>query len=409
MTRMPLALFEGHGIELELMIVRRDDLGVYPVCDRVLSAAGDRLEGEVTRGETAWSNELVLHVVELKTNGPRKTLDGLARAFHDDVLAIDRILEPLGGRLLGTAMHPTMDPLREARLWPHGTHEVYRAYDRAFGCRGHGWANLQSIHVNLPFANDAEFGRLHAAVRLVLPLLPALAASSPIVEGRVTGLFDTRLAVYRKNQRLVPSITGSVVPERVYTRRDYEQRILRIIGKDVERLDPEGVLEPEWVNSRGAIARFGRGSIEIRVIDAQESATSSVAVAVAAIAVVRALVSEKWTSTEQQRCFHETALEPIFTAATARGGEALITDERLLACFGVARAPCSVRDLWTHLAGSLDMRVDGRRDMLEVILRQGTLSERILRALGPEPVAGRIRDVYGELADCLGEDRIFSP
>ena len=113
-----LALFEGFGIELELMIVRRDDLGPYPVCDRVLVAAGDRLEGEVARGETAWSNELCLHVIELKTNGPRRNLDGLARAFHADVRAIDEILEPLGGRLLGTAMHPTMDPLREARLWP---------------------------------------------------------------------------------------------------------------------------------------------------------------------------------------------------------------------------------------------------------------------------------------------------
>lgn len=406
---MPLALFEGHGIELELMIVRRDDLGVYPVCDRVLVAAGDRLEGEVTRGETAWSNELVLHVVELKTNGPRRTLDGLARAFHDDVLAIDRILEPLGGRLLGTAMHPTMDPLCEARLWPHGTHEVYRAYDRAFGCRGHGWANLQSIHVNLPFANDAEFGRLHAAIRLVLPILPALAASSPLVEGRVTGLLDTRLAVYRRNQRLVPSITGSVIPERVYTRRDYEDRVLRVIAKDVERLDPEGVLEPEWVNSRGAIARFGRGSVEIRVIDAQESATSSVAVAAAAIAVVRALVDEKWTSTDEQRGFHETALEPIFTAAAAVGGEVVISDPRLLACFGVSRAPCPVRELWAHLGESLDVRVDGRRDALDVILRQGTLSERILHALGPDPAAGRIRDVYGELADCLRDDRTFSP
>ena len=40
-----LSLFEAVGIELELMIVRRDDMGVYPVCDRVLAAAGDRFEG----------------------------------------------------------------------------------------------------------------------------------------------------------------------------------------------------------------------------------------------------------------------------------------------------------------------------------------------------------------------------
>jgi gamma-glutamyl:cysteine ligase YbdK (ATP-grasp superfamily) len=408
-TLAALSLFQAFGIELELMIVRQDDLGVYPVCDRVLAAAGDRHEGEVERTETCWSNELTLHVVELKTRGPRPSLDGLSRAFHEDVVALDALLEPFGGRLLGTAMHPTMDPAREARLWPHGSHDVYRTYDRAFGCRGHGWSNLQSIHVNLPFANDEEFGRLHAATRLVLPILPALAASSPVVEGKVTGIADNRLAVYRKNQRLVPSITGQVIPERAYTRRDYEERILRVIERDIVRLDPERILEPEWVNSRGAIARFGRGSIEIRVIDTQESALTSVAVARAAVAVVRALVEERWVSYAEQREWHESRLEPTFSRAVDAGGDAVVSDEALLACFGMPDAPCTLRDLWSHLAAALDMRVDGSGAALDVILRQGTLSERILRALGGDSRPGRVREVYGELAGCLHENRAFLP
>ena len=62
-----LSLFQAFGIELELMIVHLDNLGVYPIADRVLRAAGDlQLEGEVERDETCWSNELVLHVIELK-------------------------------------------------------------------------------------------------------------------------------------------------------------------------------------------------------------------------------------------------------------------------------------------------------------------------------------------------------
>ena len=31
----------------------------------------------------------------------------------------------------------------------------------------------------VPFADDAEFGRLHAAIRLALPIAPGIAASSP--------------------------------------------------------------------------------------------------------------------------------------------------------------------------------------------------------------------------------------
>ena len=405
-----LHLFEAFGIELELMIVRADDLDVYPISDRVLRAAGDdRLEGEVERVETAWSNELVLHVVELKTKGPRASLDGLAGAFHADVVAIDEILAPLGGRLLGTGMHPWMRPLHEARLWPHGTHEVYRAYDRAFGCRGHGFSNLQSVHVNLPFSGDAEFGRLHAAIRLVLPLLPAIAAGSPIVEGEITGALDSRLSVYRRNQRLVPSITGSVVPERAYTKGQYDDRILRVIQRDIARLDPEGVLDPEWVNSRGAIARFGRGSVEIRVIDAQESALMSVAVAGAAIGVVRALVEERWASYPEQQGWHESFLEPIFTAASTRGGDAVVEDERLLACYGVRARRCSLRELWAHFGDQLDLGAFGAPEAFDVVLRQGNLSERILRATGAAPRAGLLREVYGELAQCLREDRAFLP
>src|SRR5690606_18371458 len=99
-------------------------------------------------------------------------------------------------------------------------------FDRIFNCGGHGWANLQSVHLNLPFANDAEFGRLHTAIRLLLPLMPALAASSPLVERRMTGVLDNRLEFYRSNAKRVPSVTGLVVPEPALTRQEYEQDIL---------------------------------------------------------------------------------------------------------------------------------------------------------------------------------------
>src|SRR5690606_30349750 len=126
---------------------------------------------------------------------------------------------------------------------------------RIFDCRGHGWANLQSVHLNLPFANDDQFGRLHAAIRLLLPLLPALAASSPLIESRRSGLLDTRLDVYRSNAARIPSVSGQVIPEPVYTRSDYDREILQRMYRDVAPFDPDGTLQHEWLNARGAIAR----------------------------------------------------------------------------------------------------------------------------------------------------------
>jgi hypothetical protein len=86
--------------------------------------------------------------------------------------------------LLPTGAHPLMDPFTETRLWPHEHKEIYNLYNRIFDCRGHGWSNLQSTHLNLPFSGDAEFKKLHAAIRLLLPLIPALSASTPLLDGK---------------------------------------------------------------------------------------------------------------------------------------------------------------------------------------------------------------------------------
>src|SRR5205823_857916 len=138
-----------------------------------------------------------------------------------------------------------------------------------------------SMHINLPFADDDEFARLHAAIRLVLPLIPALAASSPIVEGHATGLMDYRLEVYRNSQQCIPSITGYVIPETIGSYRSYQEQVLQPIYQDIAPHDPRGVLRHEWLNSRGAIARFDRHAIEIRVADAQECPLADVAIAAA--------------------------------------------------------------------------------------------------------------------------------
>ena len=184
MTEATLGLFEGFGIEIEYAIVDAASLDVRPIADALLAAEAGELTGDVLRGRMAWSNELARHVIEVKTTEPEPGLAGLAELFAGEVRRVESRLAPLGARLMPTGMHPWMDPAREFAVWPHGERTIYDAFDRIFDCRGHGWANLQSAHLNLPFDGDDEFGRLHGAIRALLPLLPALAASSPFVEGR---------------------------------------------------------------------------------------------------------------------------------------------------------------------------------------------------------------------------------
>ncbi|MCB1129443.1 MAG: glutamate--cysteine ligase, partial [Verrucomicrobiae bacterium] len=165
-------------------------------------------------------------VIELKTNGPAPALEGLAAQFQQSLGDIQALAAPLGARLMPTGMHPWMDPSRECRLWPHKHAEIYQAYDRIFDCHHQGFANIQSLQLNLPFADDREFARLHAAVRLLLPLLPALAASSPLAWGGPTGFLDTRLEAYLTHQGRVPETMGMIIPDTIASPGEYRDLIL---------------------------------------------------------------------------------------------------------------------------------------------------------------------------------------
>src|SRR5690606_21446101 len=121
---------------MEYMIVDMETLAVLPVTDKVIFSITNEYVGDVEVGDMEWSNELALHVIELKTKGPVNKIEHLPQLFHDNVKQVNDILGSMGGRLLPTAMHPWMDPLCECRLWPHDNSPIYEAYNRIFDCRG---------------------------------------------------------------------------------------------------------------------------------------------------------------------------------------------------------------------------------------------------------------------------------
>lgn len=403
----PLHAFAAYGIELEYMIVDRRALSVLPIADELLRAAAGSHVAEVERGELGWSNELVLHLIELKNLRPSPTPEPLAAAFQAELRHIGRLLEPLGARLMPTAMHPWMNPLAETRLWPHDNAAIYQAYDRIFDCKRHGWANLQSMHLNLPFADDDEFARLHAAVRLVLPIIPALAASSPIAEGRATGFLDFRMEAYRTHQIGIPSTIGQVIPDTAVSRAGYEAQILAPIYRDIAPFDPAGVLRHEWLNVRGAIPRFERSAIEIRVTDVQECPRADLAVAAAVSAVVKSLYDGQWAPLDAQQAIGTDALADILLACIRDAEQAVIADAGYLRLLGFPGRWCEARELWRHLIGASLPDSSGWQKPLRVMLEQGPLARRILRAIGGDDSGARLRAVYLELCGCLDEGRMF--
>lgn len=402
-----LGIFDGYGVEIEYMIVDQDSLDVRPVCDRLMESFAGEPVSELERGEIAWSNELVLHVLELKTNGPAAELDGLGARFHGEVLAAGEALDALGSMLLPGGVHPWMNPGKETHLWPHEYNQVYQTFDRIFGCSGHGWSNLQSTHVNLPFDGDWEFRRLHAAIRAVIPLIPALAASSPFLDGEVAPQLDARLEAYRGNARKIPEVAGGVVPEPVSSEEEYREAILQPLYDALAPHDPEGVLRHEWANARGSIARFERGAIEIRVIDTQECPSADLAVVSMVVALVRALAEERWAPVRSLDAIPTAPLSELFVEAVRVGGDARVHHRGYLDALGWRRSEASALDLWRGLADRLapDLVPGEYASALETILAHGPLASRMVRA--HEAGGLSILEVARELAGCLREDRLF--
>lgn len=402
--KRPLHLFDGYGVEMEYMIVDRRTLNLAPASDLILTEADGHITNEVSKNAMAWSNELVLHVIEIKTNGPVSGLNGLGAEFQRQITDIETRLDEMGLRLMPGAIHPWMDPFTEVKLWPHEYNPIYEAYNRIFDCRGHGWANLQSTHLNLPFHGDDEFEKLHAALRLILPLIPAMAASSPIADREVKPLLDYRMEMYRINSLKIPSITGLIVPEQVFSRDDYQTKIFDTIYRDIAPFDPEGILQDEWLNSRGAMSRWDRGAIEIRVIDIQEHPGADIAILEWIVNLAKHLVSGGFCSLDEQKLWHEQDLYTLLLGTMKDGEQALINNPEYIRMFGINKQKMTAGQLCMHIFEELQTVYtfsSASADVLQLIFDEGPLGRRILNAIPESIQQKRLYAVYEKICDCL--------
>ena len=410
-------IWERFGVEMEFMIVDRETLQVLPRADIPLGKDKDGNQlSDVEYDDIGLSNELVSHVLEFKCAHPKSTFDGLGKRFFHEIRRANKKLEKIGAMLLPSAAHPFMDPA-EMQLWPYDCLDIYQTYDRIFNCKGHGWSNLQSTHLNLSFDGDDEFGELHAAIRLLLPLIPAIAASSPYLDSKYTGFKDARIEVYRHNQDKVPEIAGLVIPEKAYTYDEYNTQIFDKVKKAIAPYDPEHLLNHFFLNSRGAIARFDRGAIEIRLVDIQECPNADIAIVELEIATLKAIASGKLANgkaphtmkeyREFLRDFDTARLSEMLTQTSRDAEDTVIDWSEYLAVFGM-EGKCTAGELWKHVFDAVKGDLtEVSRNVMEQMLARGTLSSALYRALGDAPSRKDFVTEYKKLADCLAHNRLY--
>ena len=396
------------------MLVDGESLDAAPAADELLEAVADALADRLKEGKEGdlhWRHSLALHAIGFECDALRRTFAGLEEAFAASVQLANDKLGREGLRLMPTAMHPWLDP-GDAQLWPHDAPAVYATLDKIFSCKRHGWVNAFAATLELPFAGDEEFARLHAAIRFLLPILPGLAASSPVVDGERNGILDNRLVISRGNCARIPSVAGEIVPEPIGSTGEYQERVLEPMYRDLEPHDPEGVLRHEEFNARGAIARLERSGLEIRVLDVQETPAMDVAYAALIVEVLKLLCAERWLDAAGMNRWRTTQLGTLLELAARRGEGAGVGDKQYLAAFGMRSSGTELKGLWEHLIetvsarGSLDAAT-GR--LLEHYLRHGTLATRVGKAVGLLPTRTKLVRVYEDLCEALAEGTPFAP
>lgn len=262
-----------------------------PISDKIIHDYCGRMVNFIELPDFSFGKEMQLHVMEIKANQPFHSPVEFEETMHQAVQTLNGIVGKHGAYLLGTGMHPLLQ-LSDTGVWPHHHRRIYQEYGKIFDLNRHGWLNIQSFHLNLPYQTDKDAAQIHNQLANLCTYLPAVTASSPLFEGKEGPDVDNRLQFYKQNQKEVPSVAGDVIPDYITTLRGYKREVIGRYSADLAKAGADKtLLNREWVNSRGIIIRFDRCALEVRVMDEQECVKSDVALACFVRAALRGLIA----------------------------------------------------------------------------------------------------------------------
>ncbi len=389
------------GPEHEFSVVD-EKLQPLPIVDKIIKDVHGRIVNNVDFGEFSFGKELQAHVAEFKGSAPFSS----PQMFEETIMvAVDTILGVLEkryrARLLGLGMHPSLR-LEEVRVWSHRDRRIYEALSKIFNLNQHGWLNIQSFQINLPFKNWPEAVRLYNSTANILPYLPAVAASSPIYESKIGRFLDNRLRFYLVNQSEVPSITGDIIPEYVNSFEEYEKITVKRYSEDLAKLNaPRFLLYKEWLNSRGAVIRFDRKAIELRILDEQECVKSDVALSCFIRAALRGIMNDN----EYPYSPHKILVENL-NQVVRHGLEAPVQHPK----GKTARQVC--RHLMQIASKNATKEEKQYLPIIKKRIDVGNLSNLILREVAKKiqktDFDEAIFSVYSSLADCLEKNQVYA-
>jgi glutamate---cysteine ligase / carboxylate-amine ligase len=249
------------GLEEEFALLAPDSLDLIPAYERMYDAAQD---DPVLRA--AVCGELISSEIEIVSGAGSDLHDALARQ-REARRHLFALAAAQGVSLGATGTHPWAD----YRQQPIIDTEHYRRVEE--GLKYVAWRNNTfSMHVHVGVRDIDRAVRVCDRLRPVLPLLLAISANSPYLDGQDSGLHSVRTQSFTKSfpRCGVPDAFGSWAAY-----RDYIEFLVRT----------NSIIEftQVWWSVR---PHFRFGTVEVRVCDAQTTAAESEALAALMVACV---------------------------------------------------------------------------------------------------------------------------
>ena len=250
------------GLEEEFSILEPSGLGLTPRFDELRAAA--RAEDTVLNDSI--SGELIASEIEIRS-GRGETFAAAVQAQRDHRRRLFALASRLGVELGSTATHPFSD----YREQPIIDTAHYRRVEE--GLKYVAWRNNTfSLHVHVGVRGADRAVQVCDRLRPVLPLLLAISASSPFLDGRDSGLHSARSQIFTR------SFPRCGVPD-PYGGWEPFQRYLDFLARTRSIVEYTQV----WWSVRPHLAF---GTVEVRICDAQVRAAESEGLAALIVACV---------------------------------------------------------------------------------------------------------------------------
>jgi carboxylate-amine ligase len=292
------------GLEEEFALLDPDQLGLSPRFEELnQAAASDQLLSESIAGE------LISSEIEIRS-GRGEDFAAACAAQRDRRRRLFALAAEQCVALGATGTHPWSDYRQQHIIET----EHYRRVQEGLGYAA--WRNNTfSLHVHVGVQGADRAVRVCDRLRPVLPVLLAISASSPFLDGRDAGMHSARTQIFTK------SFPRCGVPDPFGSWAAFADYIDFLI-------DTRSIVEytQVWWSIR---PHFAFGTVEVRICDAQPSARESEGLAALIVACVAQAARDEDERRPQRELPHRMIEENVWRALRyGLDGELLDLDHR---------------------------------------------------------------------------------